>query len=204
MNTSLSQPTRHSPTQGVNPFARALAEARGGQSSEDQFASPKNKDYQNSPLNLDEQQLQQAEKLKRERMRQQRYREINPIEAHDVYNAKQEQVKKEIDSIRYELRMLSKEVVAFEKDVDLTLMSNVAEPGQTGTYFITFFQQLRAWIQLLRAKVHSARTWATTFTSKKRKSKNTPGMEIGGKNYEQTATIFDMMHHERSTAYSGS
>jgi hypothetical protein len=178
-----------------------LAEARGGQSGDTQ---PSVQHKPDASFDQDQQQKEQAEKLKREQLRQKLHREINPVEAHDVYNAREQQVKKEIESIRYELRMLSQEVVSFEKEVELTLSTNVAEPGQTGIYFINFFQQLRSLIQLLRQKVHSAHTWATAMSGKKKKMGNKPGMEISGKSYEQTTTVFDRMHHERSTAYAGS
>jgi hypothetical protein len=214
MNSTPQINHHQSPNPGVNPFARALAEARGAQGSGDDFSqlnanrSPQPSDgfsNETSGMNPEEQQRLQAEKMRRERLRQQLHRQVNPVENRDVFNAREAQVKKQIDEIRYELKLLSKEVVTFEKDIDMTLMANVAEPGQAGTYYFNFFQKLREFIALLRKKIHSARTWATTMNSKKKKKgKNSPGLEIGGKQHEQTATVFDRMHHERSTVYSGS
>ncbi len=189
----------HSNPGATNPFARALAEARGGQSSDDSSGS-----NMSDQENFSAQENAQKEKMRREQLRQKLHREINPVEAHDVFNAREQQVKKEIESIRYELQQLNAEMKGLEKEIDLTLSSNIASPGQDGTYYMTFFQQLRAFIMLLRQKVNSARTWATTFNSKKRKMGKSPGMQIGGQSYEQTTTVFDKMHHERSTAYSGS
>ena len=100
--------------------------------------------------------------------------------------------------------MLSQEIADFNKEIEISIMSNVAAPGIEGKYYFNFFQKLREFIQLLRAKVHSARTWATTFNSKKKKKNGKAGLEIGGQQYEQTTTIYDRMHHERSTVYSGS
>lgn len=207
MNNTSTPATQHQNT-SINPFARALQEARGGQ-SEDFLENQQNSDrandfgtdpFQSSP---EDQRKNQLEQMRRARLRDQLHRQINPVEAHDVFNAREQQVKKEIDSIRYELKMLVQEVVAFEKEVDLTLQTNVAQPGQDGAYYISFFQQLRAFIMLLRQKVSSARTWATTWNSRKRKMGSAPGMQISGKSYEQTATVFDQMHHERATAYAG-
>jgi len=202
MNNTLSQQTSHNQASNINPFARALAEARGGQSSD--TGIPPGFGGMDQSRNTFEQQREQAEKLKKERLRQQLHREVNPVEAHDVFNAREQQVKREIDNIRHELKLLIQEVQGFEKEIDMTLMSNVAQPGQDGTYYITFFQKLRAFIMLLREKVHSARTWATAFNSKKRKKSHAPGLDISGQSYEQTTTVFDRAHHERSTAYSGS
>lgn len=201
MNTSLNKPASHSPSHATNPFARALAEARGGQGSDDSMGADFN--AQDQQKMMSEQQKLQKEQARRQRLRERLHREINPVEAHDVFNAREAQVKKEIEQIRHELIQLNQEMKGLQKEVDLTLATNIAEPGQDGVYFITFFQQLRQFIQLLRLKVHSARTWATTFNSKKGKARK-GGMEISGKSYEQTATVFDRMHHERSTVYSGS
>ena len=179
---------------GINPFARALAEARGGQGQGEQ-----------NQLGMDqsEQQRQLLEKQKKERLRAQLHRQINPVEERDIFNAREQQVKKQIDEVRYELKLLSKELEGFEKDVEISIMSNVPSPGDEGKYYFSFFQKLKQFIILLRNKIHSARTWATTFSAKKKK-RQAMGMEISGKSYEQTATVFDRMHHERSTQYAGS
>ncbi|CAN5302414.1 hypothetical protein BH10PAT2_BH10PAT2_0380 [soil metagenome] len=200
MNTSLSKPASHSPSNATNPFARALAEARGGQSSDSSSgASALDEDKFSTEKHL------QQEKARREQLKQKLHREVNPVEAHDVFNAREQQVKKEIEGLRYELKQLHVEMKGLEKEIDLTLSTNIASPGQTGTYYISFFEQLRGFIVLLRQKVNSAHTWATAFNSKKRKANGSaPGMQISGQGYEQTTTVFDKMHHERATAYSGS
>lgn len=200
MNNSLHSSTQRTPAPGISPFAQALESARGGQGG-DQFNDgfPSMENGRNS---LDEQQ-RMLDQQKKERLRSQLHRQINPVEQTDIFNAKQAQVKKQIDDIRHELKLLSDEVEAFNKDVQITVMANVATPGTEGKYYFTFFQKLKEFIILLREKIHSARTWATTMSSKKKKRKGA-GMEISGKSHEQTATVFDRMHHERSTVYSGS
>jgi len=201
--SSKTLPNQQSPQpQGVNPFAAALAEARGDRSHS---ASTTN-GYFNESTDLDnyeEQERKSLEKQKRERLRQQLHRQINPVETTDIFNAKQETIKKQIDDIRYELKALSQEIASFNKDIEITLMSTVASPGTEGKYYFSFFQKLREFIRLLREKIHSARTWSSAFQSKQKKRKGM-GMEISGKSHEQTATVFDRMHHERSTQYSGS
>lgn len=209
VNTGFPTSNNRTPSPSVNPFARALAEARGNQGQNglsDDFLSQGNRfaDTNSNSNDFAEQQRLQEEKQKRERLRQQLHRQVNPVEAKDVFDAREERVKKEIDSIRHELKMLSQEVIAFDKEVELTIISNVAEPGLEGKYYFSFFQKLREFIMLLRKRIHSARTWATTMQSKKKKKKGKMGMEISGQQYEQTTTVFDRMHHERSTAYSGS
>lgn len=148
---------------------------------------------------------EQQEKAKRERIRKQLHDQINPVDATKVYDARQKQVKEEIDKLRQELKALAIEVSQFNKEVEMTLMTEVgSHPGMEGKYYITFFQQLRSFIVLLREKVRSARTWANQFGAKKKKKRVVgAGIVVEGSGHEQTKSVFDMMHHERSNAYGG-
>lgn len=191
-----------------NPFARALAE------SEKQSASAGSgsdriptSNYPSENRSSQEQILkEQQQKAAKEQLRRQFHDRVNPVNAKDVFNARKEQVKKEIDQLRYELKMLSQEIKKFHKEVEVTLMANVTDPGVDGTYFRNFFQQLRYWIMLFRQQVHSAHTWATQVSSKSKKKKAQKmgaGIVVEGSDHEQTKSVFDTMHHERSNAYGG-
>ena len=217
--TQKSARTSHPQQSGVNPFARALAEtekprgsqqdttnplnplsealARSGGSFGDE-AGPQNADWQKKQLeNLEKQR-------KKDALRKKLHDQVNPVDMTAVYDAREKEVKKEIESLRHELKMLVKDVAKFEKEVELAVMEEIASPGLTGKYYLNFFRNLRSFIMLLRQKVKSARTWATQFHAKqKKKSKGSAGLKIGGAGHEQTKTVFDMMHHERSTVYSG-
>jgi hypothetical protein len=208
---------KNSSVASQNPFARALAEAEklasqnGNQSNStsepgfpgldglggfNQFGGQK---FDQASL-LQEQQ----EKAKKERMRRQLHEQINPVDSTKLFDARQKQVKEEIDKLRYELKALSQEVRAFNKEIELTLMTEVGlHPGMEGKYYINFFQQLRAFIMLLRQKIRSARTWASAAGQKKKKKMVGAGIVIDGAAHEQTKSVYDMMHHERSNAYGG-
>lgn len=208
---------KNSSVASQNPFARALAEAEklasqnGNQSNSasepgfpgldglggfNQFGGKK---FDQASL-LQEQQ----EKAKKERMRRQLHEQINPVDSTKLFDARQKQVKEEIDKLRYELKALSQEVRAFNKEIELTLMTEVGlHPGMEGKYYINFFQQLRAFIMLLRQKIRSARTWASAAGQKKKKKMVGAGIVIDGAAHEQTKSVYDMMHHERSNAYGG-
>lgn len=208
---------KNSSVASQNPFARALAEAEklasqnGNQSNSasepgfpgldglggfNQFGGKK---FDQASL-LREQQ----EKAKKERMRRQLHEQINPVDSTKLFDARQKQVKEEIDKLRYELKALSQEVRAFNKEIELTLMTEVgSHPGMEGKYYLNFFQQLRAFIILLRQKIRSARTWASTAGQKKKKKMVGAGIVIDGAAHEQTKSVYDMMHHERSNAYGG-
>ncbi len=197
---------------GVNPqdassklFSDALART-GGQFGDFNYGQPDQStdNAQNPANNVDWQaeQQRQLEKQQLEAAHKRRHDQINPVDTIDVFNARENQVKKEIDQLRQELKLLATDVIKFEKEVDITLMTQVVNPGQDGKYYISFFQQLRSFIMLLRQKIKSASTWATQMHGKSKK-KQRMGMMIGGTGYEKTSTIQDMMHHERSSQYSG-
>jgi len=133
--------------------------------------------------------------------------EVNPVDMVDVYNAREKRVKEEIDQVRHELKLLAHDIAKFQQQVDITLMTEVVDPGQDGKYYVSFFQKLRAWIQLLRQQIKSAQTWATQLhskNSKKRKHSKQPGLEFGAAQHEKTSTVQDMISNsERNTVYSG-
>ncbi|MCA9372842.1 hypothetical protein KC921_01940 [Candidatus Woesebacteria bacterium] len=204
----------------TNPFARALAEAekmasQGGDKtpmgSEPNVLSgldgfPGLNQLGGPQFDQEAMLLEQQEKAKRDRMRRQLHEQINPVETTKLYDARQKQVKDEIDKLRYELKAMANEVAEFHKEVELTLMTEIgSHPGMDGKYYLNFFQQLRALIVLLRQKIKSARTWATQLNSKKKKKQKVTGagIVIEGSGHEQTKSVFDMMHHERSNAYGG-
>jgi hypothetical protein len=192
---------------GVNPFARALAEARGGMTSDQssknlmdslQGSSDNSPNAQTFDVGQEQKRLQEQQKY--DKMRADLHRKVNPVEQRDVFNARKEQIKQEINSIRQELKLLSQEISSFKQEIDQTLLSNVGDPGEDGKYYLTFYQKLREFITLLRKKVHSARTWAHTFQGKKSRQ---AGLNFGQKGHKQTKTVWDSMHHERSLARAG-
>lgn len=218
-SSALPSPAKQGPA--VNPFARALADME----REKQYSNPPNPSSDNLDLFRDalakggaqgsaatdaqtmfdqEQYLQEQRELqKREALRKKLHDQVNPVDTFDVFNAREQQVKQEIDKLRQELKLLVQEVAAFNKDVELTLMTEVSHPGNSGAYYLSFFQQLRTFIFTLRQKIRSASTWATQMHAKTGKKKARQGLVIGGFGHEKTSTVQDMMHHERSSQYSG-
>ena len=221
MNNPKNQSNTQRNQYSTNPFARALAEMENSSYENTQANSNslfrdalmKNRgtqadSFKSSDTNNDLLKRQQEElerKKRQEALKKKLHDQVNPVDQQDVFNAREQQVKKEIDKIRQELRLLAKDVAKFQKDVELTLMTEISDPGEKGVYFLNFFHQLRAFIMLLRQKIKSASTWAHQMNSKsKKKSKKGSSMSLKGKTgHQQTKTIFDMMHHEVSNARSG-
>lgn len=203
----------------VNPFARALAETEQSTYSQQDNSSENKSPFSDalsrtggqfgdlsngvSPDFLKHQQETLLKEKQREALRKKLHDQINPTETTALFDAREREVKREIDMLRKDLQLLVKDVAKFEKEVDMTLRTEVVSPGQTGSYFINFFHKLRSFIMLLRQKVKSANTWLKTSSSKKKKKSKQPGLQIGGLSHEKTSTVQDMMHHERSSTYGG-
>jgi hypothetical protein len=154
----------------------------------------------NNQQNLEQLQQEKEEELKKKQMREKLHRMVNPVEQNEIFSAKKERSKARIEEVRKELKKLAAEIAKFYKEVDVTLTQEVASPGMEGTYHQNFFEKLKQWIQMLRQKVRSARTWAKQMKQKKKKKKRHIGLNF--KANEAKAT-HDMLHHERSNAYSG-
>lgn len=185
------------PGDNTNPFSEALARTGNNSNSvTDLFQKPSMMDQQRQQEELIAQQ-------KKEVLKKKLHDRINPIDITDVFSAREKQVKQEIEQIREELKLLAKDFQKFYRNIDQTLYTQQIDPGIEGKYYLNFFHQLRAFIMLLRQKLSSANTWATQLQARGKKKQQKQGLMIGGTGYEKTSTIQDMMHHERSSQYSG-
>ena len=193
MNSSLTH-TSHSSAGTTNPFAEALRGARGGDANQEAGFHSSQDSQKNTTERIN------AERLRLEKQRQSLHREINPIELHNVFNGREKQVEQKIESIRLEVQQLVRQAPAAQPQAEKTVFTPVKKPGLDGRYWIIFFQNLRTW---MKDKADRTTSWDTTIQAKRSKQ-SAPGMEIKGKSHEQTKTVFDRMHHEQSTAYSGS
>lgn len=200
----------------TNPFARALAETEKSsiedrapdKSTFSEFSNDGGDTLVNNSVTqswAEQQRLEAEKQAKKEALRKKLHDQVNPVDNQDIFNAREKQVKQEIEQIRHELKLLMRELAGFHKEIDVSLMSNITEPGTSGKYYLNFFKKLRAWIMLLRQKVHSAKTWATQANNKKSKMKKRGGALVfeGKSGHEKTKTIFDMMHNEVANARSG-
>lgn len=217
-NPFASQSAKPAPS-AVNPFARALAETEKGAYGQDKSASNSNTNLfsdalartgGNLPDNFNQQDLvaQQQEMIKQQEqaaLRKKLHDQVNPVDQRDIFNAREKRTKQELEEIRRELQMLVQEIKTFSKEVDIAVSGRIVnQQGEEGKGLKSFFRNLRAFIMLLRQKVRSARTWATQMQAKKsKKRKIKGGLQFEGGNTQETKSIFDMMHHERSNAYSG-
>ncbi|MDQ5951695.1 MAG: hypothetical protein QG639_976 [Patescibacteria group bacterium] len=215
---ALKSPAKQTNNGSINPFARALAETEktndfqnGGQGL-DAFREALAKSRSGKSFNFpqdgssqapsEDMLKQQQEEMRREQekaaLRKRLHDRVNPVDNQALFDARDKQVKDQINQIRQELKMLSVEVKSLNKDVELTLMTKIADPGEKGAYYLAFFDQLRSLIVLLRKNVKSASTWLQSHRGKQKK-----GMQIKGKSYQKTSTVQNMMHHERSSSYAG-
>lgn len=198
------------PQASSDPFVDALARSGGslsnfadtGMSNFADGSIPdwwKNQDQGDIQKQQQEARRQQELKLLRKKLHDQ----VNPVEQTDIFSAREAQVKKQIEELRKELILMSQEIREFHQEIAITMQTNIAEPGQSGSYWMNFFHQLRQIIAMLRQNVHSARNWAQQASAKKGKKPKRGGLLIQGTQAQQTTTVFDTMHHERSATYGG-
>jgi len=192
-----------------NPFARALAETEKRSGGKDNLKQAEKELTDNGDLNksvgdkdVDTFRQEQEAELKKRQMREKLHRKVNPVEQTDIFNAREAKVKKELEEVRKELKLLAAEFSKFYKEIDITLEQNIAHPGQEGIYHKNFFQKLKAFIMLLRQKVRSARTWARQAKAKKKKqqARKGRGLDMKGNAGQE---VHNMLNPERFNAYSG-
>jgi len=183
---------------GLNPFSEALARAGGNLPTD---FSPQ--DF--SPEDMLAEQQKLAEQQRKAEMRKKLHDQVNPVDQTDIFSARRERTKKELEDVRKELKALASEISKFYKEVDIQTTLQITEQGNEGTGLKTYYQKLKAFIVLLTKKVRSARTWMQQqqSISAKKKRKIKGGLMMQGGGVQETKTVFDMMHHERGSTYSG-
>ena len=173
----------------TNPFAQALSQA-GGDLGEKTTA----RDQEKILAKQQDEFLKQQEK---EVLRKKLHDKVNPVETYDVFKAEAKRNKEELRKVRDELKMLIKDIKDLDKEIDLAVSKDVADPGTDASYYFNFFHKLRQWIMIMRQKVKDASTWASQVRGKQsrgsafsfKKSKNVHqsmnsernfGMNMGG------------------------
>ena len=203
--------------QASNPFARALAESeKGGYADNKQsqgadvFSEALAKTggqmpAESSPDELKKQEDQLKKEKKKTELRKKLHDQVNPVDQSEVFSGYKERTKKELEEVRKELKKFASSVIKFYKEVDIQTTQVVTDQGIEGTGLKAKFAKLKAFIILLTQQVESARTWLHQQNSRadKMKSRKVKGGMMMGKGKSQSKSVFDMMHHERSTAYSG-
>lgn len=122
------------------------------------FGLPKSGDLQqNSEINFDE--LEQYPKTNKH------IPEIRPMERM-VFSSQQQEISRQIESLRQELKALINSSNMLVKDVEKVMMENSVDPG---VYHVTFFERLRSIIKLARQQIAESQTWLQLMSSKKKK-----------------------------------
>jgi hypothetical protein len=121
---------------------------------------------------------------------QMRHPEVRPTEK-TVFHEDQ-QIKQQLEAVRAELAALSKSMKMLTTDIQKA----VAEvPVAPGVYHVTFYEQLRAVLQILREQIDDSRTWLALSTQRKQKKLGYWGM------FKKHGTTFGLSN-ERTLATS--
>jgi len=175
-----SNPTPSQEDQAINPFANALL------NSSDGFAQ------NNDPDLLRRQQEETLLTQRKEALRKKLHDRVNPVDTHELFSAKEEKAKEDLNQVRRELEMLILDIKDLNQEVAMAVSQDVVTPGvDGGIYYTNFFHQLRQLIMLLRQKVSSARSWAQQMNGKNKKKQ--------GLNYKKTKGVQDSLHNERNS-----
>lgn len=200
--------SKPSSAKAINPFASSLLENEQkntglatdqNNNDYDAFANAllqtgdhDDPDHNQDPRALRKQQEEALLAQKKEVLRKKLHDRINPVDVHDLFSAKENKAKEELNQVRQELELLIADIKELNQEVAMAVSQDVVNPGsEGGVYYQNFFHQLRALIMLLRQKVSSARSWAQQMQGKNRKKK--------GLNYKSTKGVQDSMHNERNS-----
>lgn len=82
----------------------------------------------------------------------------------EIFNRRNEEVKKKIEQIQIELKMLAKEVIALDQSTQSVISQEVKDPG---IYHLNFFDKLIIFIRRLRKQVAESRHWAALNNHRK-------------------------------------
>ncbi len=206
--TSLGQSNSQSKTvsqKPINPFAGSLLEneqkavnssqSKKSETVSNPFANAlKNSQDNNHFKDPDFLRKQQEEALlqqKKEALRKKLHDRVNPVNTYELFSAREEKSKEELNQVRKELELLIADIKGLNQDVEMVVAQDVVTPGiDGGSYYQNFFFQLRQFIMLLRQKVSSARSWAQQMQAKSQKRY--------GLNYKKTKDVHASMNNERN------
>lgn len=182
-------------------LSKAMAQSGGSFDGLNQDTSDQN---QLSPQDQQKWMEEQRIKAQQEQAKLKRHQEINSIDKQQELFARrkrdtQQQVEKIRQEIQMEIKAVRREAKALAQEIDVTTFNAYVDPGEDGKYHLTFLQQIKRFLMLLRKRIKSARTWATQVNSKKKKKKSKkPGLEIGASKNEKTSTVHDMLENSES------
>ena len=162
MNPGSSNTSNSSPK--LSSFIEALKQRQQtrGPQSPDSLKTP-------SPLSFSE--MGRSKELEKKRVEQ--FHQARNKEWAGVYSAKQKQVEKRIGQIQEQLKILVKQVVAFEQNVAQAVSTESPEPG---SYHISFFEHIKIVIELLKKDIVEANSWLTLYNQRSKKKGHYWGM----------------------------
>lgn len=89
-------------------------------------------------------------------------------EERQLHLRRENEAKSKIKNIQDEIKMLAKSIGDFSKEVQVAALQAPANPG---VYHENFFEQLRAFIRLMRQKIQNSRHWLATQNQRSQKKK---------------------------------
>jgi hypothetical protein len=105
--------------------------------------------------------FEQQEALRQQELRRKRHFEITST---PLYDRHQEEIRKQIEALRMELRALVKELASLGSSVQKAIDEEIASPGK---YHVSYFEKLRLFIVNLRKRVSESNSWMAISAQRK-------------------------------------
>lgn len=94
-----------------------------------------------------------------------------------VFSLADEKVKKEIQAVRQELKLLVETIGNVEQQIEKAIIQEVVNPG---VYHLNFFDKLKTWLQFVRKSIQGGELWMEMWSSRTQKSAYWKGVKGSG------------------------
>lgn len=150
-------------TGGLNAFSEALRNTHSGK----QFNMPEggSEDFSNDYLKQHQEDLRKQQE--QDALRKRLHAQVQPTENFQVFHAREEQVKKQIEQLKAQLIPVAKQVEEAQPQVFTPLHSETAEPGLTGTGLLTYFEGLGSRLKEYNKSIKDSGTWLAVGKKKR-------------------------------------
>ena len=71
--------------------------------------------------------------VKKEALKKKLHDKVNPVDNHEVFEARKQKELQEIDQLRKEVALLMADIGSLQKEAEVTLMTQIADPGEEGS-----------------------------------------------------------------------
>ncbi len=94
-----------------------------------------------------------------------------------IYSLSDEKLKREIEAVRQDLKLLIAEMGKAEKQIESAVMQQVVDPG---VYHLNFFEKLRSWLVFMRKSLQEGELWMEMWHTRSKQGAYWKGVKKSG------------------------